>query len=65
MIGQLFVVYWVGALCALQLQIVIIRENPTAIPGGGFAAVAVTAMLWPLVLVMIVVGLLLNGIDEL
>jgi hypothetical protein len=60
-IGAVVIAWAVGALGVLQLQLALIREDPSAMPGGGLAAVALRSLLWPLILVLAIVALIANG----
>jgi hypothetical protein len=57
--------YVFGTLGVLQLQAAIIREDPSAMPRGGRAALVAIAVLWPLVLALCVLGLIVYGVSDL
>lgn len=52
--------YMAGVLATALIFAVRIDQDPTSIPGGGWTAIAVMALLWPLLLVFLVLGMLLS-----
>lgn len=52
--------YLMGVLGTAVIFAVRIEQDPTSIPGGGWTAIAVMALLWPLLLVALILGVLLS-----
>lgn len=65
MIVAIVIGWALGVVGALQLQVAIIRDDPSAMPGGGTVAIVVRAMLWPLIFALAIFSLVLHGVSEL
>lgn len=63
MIGALLLAWALGALGAMQLQVSLIKADPSLMPGGGRPAVVLRALLWPVIVAIAVVGLVIYAID--
>lgn len=60
-ISLLIAAYVAGALAVVALRVHEMRTDPTTAPGGGVAAIAVTGLLWPVVLTIAILVLVLGG----
>jgi hypothetical protein len=59
-VALIVLIYVLGVAVTWTLCADAIRRSPLNMPGGGWAAVGVTAVLWPVVLVAAVFGMLLS-----
>jgi hypothetical protein len=65
LLDLLVLLWFLGTLGLLRLQVQLIREDPSMMPGGGKWAVVARALLWPIVLVAAFAFLIMWGIEDL
>lgn len=61
----LCIVYVLGALGALRIQVDIVNADPREMPGGGPWVLVLRAFLWPLIVVLAVITAVVIGVNEL
>lgn len=63
-LGPIVLVWLFGAVGFLQLYIAAVKLDPETMPGGGKPVMVAIAVLWPLVVVLLIIGVVLNGVNE-
>lgn len=56
--------YLFGVLGTFSLWRHAVHIDPDAMPGGGAWAMLMVSLLWPLVVVLVMVGVVVHGINE-
>lgn len=65
MIAPIIICYVLGAIGLLAIQVAAANLDPEAMPGGGKPVLIAIALLWPLVIVFLVIGIVLIGASKL